>query len=216
MRVGIQAFQQKDMTVLHTLSHKVKTMSVDQCAALGWIPGQAGRRACLARLSALEMMGLVTLEVGVAAVRECRPATLATWRPGTPPPDLRDAHRRAAGLWAHAMKFPKPVRYVRATDAGAAVVGGQSFVVRPSELAHDLHAASVYLITRERDRRAADCWVCESGSGSDARSAARFDAVVRLPGGPVMVEVIGASYTLDTLVDVHGECERAAQGYELW
>lgn len=214
--------QSRDMEFLEALGRKLKAVAPAQWYSAAWPFGRSGLRACHKRLALLADAGLVTLETGMALTPERCRRPLLCWCPGAPPPELRDAHRQSGARWKSARM--RSVRFVQVTPAGAALVGGVTSVVRPSELGHDLALADAYLATLVTYPRVAALWEGEwvaagvgTGGGDAARCPqSRFDAVIRTPAGPVMVELVGESYTLDDLVDLHTACAREEVRYQLW
>lgn len=216
--------QTRDMGFVGALGCCIKGATPTQWCRAEWPFGRSGLRACHKRLALLADAGLVTLESGLALTPERCQRSLACWCPGAPPPDLRAVHRQSSARWRAAKM--RTVRVVQVTRAGAALVGGVTSVVRPSELGHDLALADAYFATLTAYPRVAALWqgewmAEESGTGRDAQPGTgsqqgRFDAIIRAPGGPVMVELVGESYTLADLAELHATCARQEVRYQLW
>ena len=206
----------RDDELPQVLSLRVKTVPPMQ----GWSPcgpgGNWGLRVCNRRVLALVDEGLVEVARGWAGVVAEPEGPLATWSPGAPTPDLANARSHSSARWSTALKRMRSVRHLRVTASGAARVGGVVTPVRPSELSHDLLLTGAYLATLRRYPNVAARWENERISGRYGRGARGCDALIRLPGRPVAVEVIGESYTHDHLVDLHAMCEEMDWRYQLW
>lgn len=205
----------RDAEILVALGHQVSLLTRKQIQRAWW-PTSTTPTACGRRLDMLLGQGWlrtmwVPLAVDVTVVR----SPLAEWRPGESRPDLTGViaavrERATRPPWhstTHEFVFVT-------TAAGAARVGGRTPRVRPSESAHDITLAEVFLWYRRTAPALARLWRCPDGhKGLGERVS---DAVVARPGRPIEIEVVGTSYSHTKLMLFHEFCRSRGREYQLW
>jgi hypothetical protein len=90
---------------------------------------------------------------------------------------------------------------------------------RPTEWTHDLHLAEVYLRLRAVSPARARTWRhedLESHATADRAGAKLPDAFVVDGQLPTAIELVGASYSTEKLLEFHYYCAALGMGYELW
>lgn len=199
----------RDRMMLTALVRCVKAFSVTQIKETWWPHGDPR-----ARLRRLRQTGWVNVDRAVATIPTCWQRPIATWAPGCEAPDWCRVIAVSRGRWR---TNAQPVSVVSASDIAAAHLGGTARYSRPSEVAHDLLLAAVYLHVRCARPRDARAWVGEGSlaSGGDS-DVAIPDALLRLPGRPIAIEVVGESYRPSKLRVLHEYCAAQGWGYELW
>jgi len=204
---------ERDRTVLDALTHRVRVLTLEQTASLGW-EGSASRAR--ERLRALEAAGwLRALDLLAHPLIELGNPALV-WEPGDPVPDFDKLSYRLTSRWKRSPRVHRA--FIATRQAAVRLAGHGGRVPRPSEATHDIHLAEVYLALLRKDPKRARRWVSEEdlysqGFGRDAKLP---DAMLLDRGeGPTVVE-FGGAYRPAKLRDFHRFFQRKALRYELW
>lgn len=200
----------RDRSMLSTLSNCVKVLSVEQIRRTWWPTGGDPRP----RLNRLEGAGWVERSQAIASVPFRSPEPLAVWSPGRPEPDWSAIIASSCTRWR---KDARAVGLVSVSKPAAMHFGGVARYPRPSEVSHDLLLAEIFLSilsTRPRDARV---WIGEGTLAAQAGDASTLpDALLKRPGRPIAIEVVGDSYRPGKLRSLHDYCAEQGWGYELW
>ncbi len=200
----------RDRSMLSVLSHCVKVLSVEQIKRTWW-PGGGDPRP---RLKRLEGAGWVERSQAIASVPSRSLEPLAVWCPGHPEPDWPAIIASSRARWRADVRA---MSLVSVSESAAVHFGGTARYPRPSEISHDLLVAMVYLNFRSTRPRDARVWIGEGTLAAQAGDASALpDALLKRPGRPVAIEVIGGSYRRHKLKSLHDYCAEQGWGYELW
>ena len=215
---------ERDLQLLSTLTHRVRSLSVRQLACRWWGQTSAPVQAASRRLRRLEEGG--HLELGEVLAHDPlefeRP--LATWAPGEPTPALGAiAYQLRLTRWSGPLR---PQRMVAATDLAVSRVGGVAGrLPRPAEGSHDLSLGALYLHHEAVYPARAQRWSSESQLYAEGwgRNSVLPDAVVRegVVDGihererVVAIELAGR-YSKAKLHGFHTFCYEEGLPYELW
>ncbi len=204
---------QRDLEILDTLVRRVKVLSVAQVARTWW-PEAAGANAARKRIRQLARAGHVRVVRILAGEERIVTNALARWMPGQEVPDFTMVVSHTARRW------DSPTRSVLclvATPLAAARFGSTFRTPRLSEGTHDLHVAQLYLRLLRATQWGSQHWEGEACSAVKALPGQKVpDALLRLPGQPMAIEVVGESYSVDKLRELHEFCASRGLPYELW
>ena len=215
---------ERDLQLLSTLTHRVRSLSVRQLAFRWWGQTSAPIQGASRRLRTLQEAGYLELGDVLAHEPLTFEAPLATWAPGEPSPNLGSiAYQLQATRWSGRLK---PRRMVAATDLAASQVGGVAGrLPRPAEGSHDLSLGALYLHHEAVHPARARRWSSESQLYAQGwgRNSALPDAVVHEEvvdmvhelEGVVAIELAGR-YSKAKLHGFHDFCYERALPYELW
>jgi hypothetical protein len=208
------AISDRDRSLLGVLATKVKVLTVSQVRRTWW-PDCGSDDLVRRRLKRLRQVGLLQLGRMVVFPEVTLGAPLAKWNPGASEPDLRCLLAKTRRRWSRSIEV---VTAVSITATGAAMYGGRARRVRPSEGTHDVHVAQVFLKKLSESSEQAAEWIGECELASESRGAEGVipDALVRLAGQMLAVEVVGESYTLAKLQRFCAYCRHRGWSYELW
>jgi hypothetical protein len=206
----------RDREILETLTLRVRMLSVAQVARTFWSNGAIGEANSRRRLSQLDDAGLVHRLTVMARPELNLTEPLIDWRPGLEAPALGQVAYKLKRRWT------EPVRstaVVIATARAASQLGGTGGRrPRASEITHDLHMATVYLLARTdhaRSRR----WISEAAySKRWGKAGERVPdaALLSSRGGRKKLIEVGGAYPKRKLEGFHRFCEDQELGYELW
>ena len=201
----------RDQDLSKVLGLCVPLMTVDQVRR-GWWPGSRTSAACERRLSLLQGKELVVCSSTMTVPPPPLCGPLVVWRPGQKIPDfgpaLAEARRRAR-------KRASSVPVVWACFATCARLGTIVRSFRPSDVAHDLLLAEVFLAHKKANTGITEVW--RGGMGQACRAGLRVsDAVLTRPGRPLHIEVVGSSYSRTKLTVLHWFCADRDTEYQLW
>lgn len=203
----------RDVEILDTVVRRVKVLSVAQVARTWW-PEAAGAGAARKRIRLLARAGYVRVVRILAGEERIFTNALARWTPGQDAPDFATVVSHAAGRWESPTRS---VVCVVATPLAAARFGSAFRTPRLSEGTHDLHVAQLYLRLLRATKWGAGHWegeaCCAAKAGPDQKIP---DALLRLPGQPMAIEVVGESYSVGKLRELHEFCASRGLPYELW
>lgn len=212
--VGNSRLTGRDLQILDTLTHRVRVLAVRQVAQTWWADAKNATQSAQRRLRSLSDGGHVHLTRILSQPVAPLERPLLTWRAPDPIPDFAPVVSLLRRRW-HAPVTPTAV--VLATKALAASLGGHAQPPRLSEGTHDLHVAEVFLRLLRASPARAQKWVPEAKLAAGGTRSARVpDALLALPGRPLVIEVGGTSYDKDKLRAFHGFCEAKGYDYELW
>ncbi len=200
----------RDRSILHALSNCVKTFSAEQIKETWWPAGGDPRP----RLKRLENAGWIERSWTAASmpIRLFNP--LAVWSTGHPEPHWSAIIASARARWR---SDARAVSLVSVSEAAAVHFGGVARYPRPSEVSHDLLLTRVFLYMRSTRPRDARVWMGECALAALSGGASAVpDALLRRPGRPVAIEVVGDSYRPPKLRSLHDYCAEQGWGYELW
>lgn len=202
---------ERDEMYLSWLTRCVKVIALFQLSSVLWANG----KKCVRRIRLLEKCGLVKCVRLFGTGPFCPMHCLAQWRPGQPAPHFKRVLRAASRYWDGRIEC---VNAVTITSEGAARFGGYAKPPCPSEGSHDLRVAEVFLTYETERPSEARYWVGEQLLTPQVVGTTDYvpDALVRRPGLPVAIEVIGESYGVSKLEKIHAHCADRGWGYELW
>ncbi len=205
--------RQRDLELLDALVRRVKVLSLAQVSRTWW-PTAHGTDAVRKRLHLLAGVGYVSRVRILAASEAPVSNALARWAPGERVPDFAKVIAIASVRWESATRS---VSCVAATALAAARFAATFRTPRLSEGTHDLHVAQLYLRLLRASPWAAQRWEGEACRGTASHDGEKVpDAMLRLPGRPMAIEVVGQSYSTDKLRAFHEYCAARDLGYELW
>lgn len=205
---------ERDIAVLDALTHRVKLLPLSQVRRVWW-PESTTTREMMRRIAMLEQAGWLMRKTMLGREVGSSPTMLASWNPNELLPDFADV------IWRSRRRATSPVEAVHtlvATRAAADLLGGEIRHVRTSEVSHDLRLAAVFAEMKLTRSAWAQAWrgelVLDSRwlAGGDPVP----DAVLALPGRPVVVEVVGSSYSTTRMRELHAWCAAKEIGYQLW
>jgi hypothetical protein len=205
---------ERDESILTSLTHKVKALSVGQIHRAWWLDGDVA--TARARLNILcDADWLVSIRVAAKAIEYFPYRPLAQIESGGPPPEWGELLVKTKSRWNAPIRM---VPAVVASTRSARFFGGQARCPRPSEATHDLFLAGVFLRRREECSADADAWVGESQLSVEARGREGVipDALIRRDDYSTAIEVVGESYSESKLNSFHEFCTKQGWGYELW
>lgn len=204
----------RDLAILDAVTCRVKVLSLAQVARTWW-QGPNGVRNARKRVRFLESAGHVQLIPVLAGDEVALSGTVAVWWLGLAVPDFAAVVRQTQTRWDGPVRT---ILCVVGTDLAAARTGGVARWPRLSETTHDLHLSQVYLHKLRTDPRTARRWCGEAqlmrmpGAAPDKVP----DALVRLAGRCMAIEVIGSSYDAAKLRSFHDYCAAHGFAYEMW
>ncbi len=200
----------RDRAMLSALSNCVKVFSVEQITETWWHVGGNPNP----RLKRLEGAGWIERSWAIACVSHRSPEPLAAWSPGHPEPEWSAIIASSCARWR---TDARAVSLVSVSETAAVHFGGVARYPRLSEVSHDLFLALVFLHIRSIRPRDARVWVGEGALAAQSGCASAVpDALLRRPGRPVAIEVVGESYRPSKLRSLHDYCAEQGWGYELW
>ncbi len=200
----------RDRSMLNSLSRCVKVLSVEQIKRTWWPDGGDPRP----RLKRLEGAGWVERLLAIASVPIRSPKPISVWCPGHPEPDWSAIIASSCARWRTDVRA---VSLVSVSESAAVHFGGTARYPRPSEVSHDLLLAAVFLSVRSTRPRDASIWIGEGALAAQAGDASALpDALLKRPGRPIAIEVVGDSYRPDKLRTLHDYCAAQGWGYERW
>ncbi|MBA5868338.1 MAG: hypothetical protein GDA67_16720 [Nitrospira sp. CR1.3] len=204
----------RDQAMLHALTHCVKVFSIGQIHQAWWA-GSQGLGDLSRRLRLLEKVGWVTRMCMACCGSRSTGSLLISWQPGEPEPGwgaiLQKVHQG----------FDRTLRSVSgivATPLAANHFGGQARYPRPSEWTHDLLVSSVYLSMQRNRPDDAMAW-CGEGKLAQRWHSSELvlpDALIERALPPIVIEIVGQSYTPTKLRKMHEYCRIRGWRYELW
>src|SRR5262245_50799044 len=132
----------RDYEILHTLTLKIRYLSVLQIARTWWRGSSNAEANARARLKLLERAALISRFTALAHPEIELSAPIAVWEPGDPAPDLGAASWKLKSRWHLA---PATTPAVIATAVSGHLFGGSGGrLPRGTEQTHDLHLAALY------------------------------------------------------------------------
>lgn len=204
----------RDLQILDTLTQRVRVLGVSQVAQTWWVGTENAIENARRRLGVLADAGHVHLTRILAQPVIPLENPLVTWRAPEPIPDFGPVISCLRRRWNYPVQ---PTAAVLATKSAAASLGGHAQPPRLSEGTHDLHVAEVFLRLYRANPARSRKWVPEAKLADGRTRTGRVpDALLSLPGRPVVIEVGGASYDKEKLRGFHRFCETKGYDYELW
>ncbi len=201
---------ERDLQIVEVLTHRVPLLSIAQTARewFGSTPRAPANAA--ARMRILQEKGFVEHFTLMASAELELRQPLARWRPGDPQPALE----RIVPMGVHRWAQPVPTPVITASAQAARSFGGNEPCLRLASITHDLHLAQIFLKQNVHLRRR---WVPESTLMATARRGTRVpDALIRLGGTSVLVELVGDAYRPADLVKLHRYAASKGYRYEIW
>lgn len=205
----------RDQEILHTLTQRVRFLSLDQIARTWWADSASSRDTARRRLSRLVHGG--ALERASINIHPELPLAepLYRWRPGEGTPDFGAVAYRLQRRWTEA---PRPTLIYLASSRSARLLGGVGGrLKRHFQTTHDLHVGTLYLrILRERPEEAKR-WLSEERLAPTRRRQKLPDAAIAGDDGtPCRVIEFGGAYDRAHVQAFHEDCAARALPYEMW
>jgi hypothetical protein len=208
---------QRDRDVFHTLTHRVRVLTVRQVARTWWPDAQDPPSAALQRLRQLEGVDLVECFSMLARPEIHLAGPVVSWRPEDGDPDFGAVAYRLKYRWTEPPQdTPMVIATARCAQRFAGYGGRRP---RPAETTHDIHLAQIYLRLLQANDKRTRLWVSEAAR---ARSAARRGRAAKLPDvlvgrpGKFLALEFGGEYDKARLREFHSYCQEHELPYEVW
>jgi hypothetical protein len=226
---------ERNREIVHTLTLKVRYLSLSQIARHWWADTPTGARKAREALGPLIAAGFIERRDVLAEPELALREPVFVWRPGELAPSFGAISYRLQSRWERAARGPErgicvtPI--VTATKKAAVRFGGFARgVPRPDQVGHDLHCTQIYLQFAQTDPAAAAAWTFEESltymrkrglvKPNDEKRPRREklpDAVLMDEEGNIeMVIEFGGRYDAKRVEKLHVWCEALSYPYQLW